>query len=254
MTESSFAGKVALVTGGSRGIGKAIAMALAEHGAEVILVGRNLDSLQATEKEIEDRGGKATAIACHVGKVAQIERLFDEVRGHFGRLDLLVNNAGTNPYYGPPDQAEEWAFDKTVAVNLKGPYFLSAGAVPLMREVGGGAIVNVASIVGLHPPIGQSIYAMTKTALISVTKSFAREYGNDNIRVNAVLPGVIETRLAEALTKSPEVNKMLKRTPAGRYGQPEEIVGGVLYLLSDAASYTTGTTLVMDGGTSISGF
>ncbi|MDJ0655990.1 MAG: glucose 1-dehydrogenase [Xanthomonadales bacterium] len=249
----SFSGKVALVTGGSRGIGKAIAMALAERGAEVILVGRNLDSLQAAEKEIEDRGGKATGLACHVGKMDQIQRLFQEIQGHFGRLDMLVNNAGTNPYFGPVEDAEEWAFDKTFAVNLKGPFFLSAGAVKLMRETGAGAIVNVASIVALNPPKGQSLYAMTKAAMVSMTRSFARECGPD-IRVNAVLPGVVDTQLAEALTQSKRVNELLTLTPSGRYGQPDEIVGGVLYLLSDAASYTTGTTLVMDGGTSISGF
>jgi NAD(P)-dependent dehydrogenase (short-subunit alcohol dehydrogenase family) len=177
--------------------------------------------------------------------------LFEFVGNQFGRLDILINNAATNPYFGPAAELSPEAFDKTVDVNLKGPYFMISRAVPLMAESGGGSIVNVASIAALMSLPGQAVYAMTKAGLISVTKSFAREYGVKGIRVNAILPGVVETRLAAGLVDDPSVQKWLSRIPAGRVGQPQDMVGGVLYLVSGQAAYTTGTTLVMDGGATL---
>ena len=191
------------------------------------------------------------AKACHAGRLDDIDALFEFVKNEFGRLDILINNAATNPYFGPATDLSPKAFDKTVEVNLKGPYFMLARAVPLMVESGGGSVVNVASIAALVSLPGQAVYSMTKAGLISITKSFAKEYGKQGIRVNAILPGVVETRLASALVADPGVQKWLSGLPAGRAGQPHEMVAGVLYLVSDQAAYTTGTTLVMDGGATL---
>jgi len=181
----------------------------------------------------------------------EIEALFEFVSKEFGRLDILINNAATNPYYGPATGLSPRAFDKTIDVNLKGPYFMTSAAVPLMIESGGGSIVNVASIAALIPLPGQAVYSMTKAGLISLTRSFAKEYGQQGIRVNAILPGVVKTRFASALVEDPSIQKWLSRLPVPRAGQPEDMVAGVLYLVSEQAAYTTGTTLVMDGGASL---
>jgi NAD(P)-dependent dehydrogenase (short-subunit alcohol dehydrogenase family) len=246
-----FEGKVALVNGASRGIGEAIARGLAANGAQVVLSSRSQEGVQAVADSILGSGGRAVAKACHAGRLNDIEALFAFVRETFGRLDVLVNNAATNPYYGPAAGLSPEAFDKTVDVNLKGPYFMTSAAVPLMVESGGGSIVNVASIVALNPMPGQSVYSMTKAGLVSLTKSFAKEYGQQGIRVNAILPGIVKTRLAQALTEDPRVQKWISRLPIPRAAQPEDMVAGVLYLASDQAAYTTGTTLVMDGGATL---
>ena len=244
-------GKVAVINGASRGIGEAIARGLAECGAQVVLSSRKQESVQEVADSIVADGGQAVAKACHAGELADIERLFDEVGSEFGRLDILVNNAATNPYFGPAAELPPDAFDKTVDVNLKGPYYLMSAAVPLMIQSGGGSIVNTASIAALVSMPGQAVYAMTKAGLVSLTKSFAREYGPAGIRVNAILPGVVETRLASALVEDPKVQKWISRLPVPRVGQPDDMVAGVLYLVSDHAAYTTGTTLVMDGGATL---
>jgi len=251
MNRVDLSGKVAVVNGASRGIGEAIAMGLAACGALVVLTSRRQDGVQTVADAIQEQGGKAVAHACHAGHLDEIDALFEMLRKEYGRLDILINNAATNPYYGPASALSAEAFDKTVEVNLKGPYFMTSKAVPLMIESGGGSIVNVASIAALTPLPGQAVYSMTKAGLISVTRSFAKEYGKQGIRVNAILPGVVETRFASALVEDPGVQKWLSRLPAGRAGQPDEMVAGVLYLVSDQASYTTGTTLVMDGGASL---
>ncbi len=175
----------------------------------------------------------------------------DFVRDEFGLLDIMIKNAATNPYYGPATELPPGAFDKTVDVNLKGPYYMMSLAIPLMVKNGSGAIVNVASIAALTSMPGQAVYSMTKAGLVSLTKSFAKEYGQQGIRVNAILPGVVETRFAKALIDDPGVQKMLSGLPVPRAGQPDDMVAGVLYLVSDEAAYTTGTTLVMDGGATL---
>jgi len=251
MYQFDLSGKVAVVNGASRGIGEAIARGLAECGAQVVLTSRRLESVQAVADDINAAGGKAAAKSCHAGRLDEIEALFSYVDETFGRLDILINNAATNPFYGPAVNLSPQAFDKTVEVNLKGPYFMLSGALPLMIKSGGGSIVNVASIAALTPPPGQAVYSMTKAGLISITRSFAKEYGKQGIRVNAILPGVVETKLAAAMIEDPDVQKWLARLPAGRAGQPEDMVAGVLYLVSDQAAYTTGTTLVMDGGATL---
>ena len=246
--EINLEGKIALVNGGSRGIGEAIARGLAGCGAQVVLSSRKLESVQEVADSIIADGGQATARTCHAGHMDEIETLFDGVRSDFGRLDILINNAATNPYFGPAAELPSDAFDKTVEVNLKGPYFMMSQAMPLMAESGGGSVVNVASVAALMSLPGQAVYAMTKAGLVSMTKSFAMEYGKAGVRVNAILPGIVETRFAAALVENPGIQKQLSRLPVPRAGQPDDMVGGVLYLVSDSAAYTTGTTLVMDGG------
>ena len=251
MNQFDLSEKIAVVNGASRGIGEAIAKGLADCGALVVLTSRRQEGVQKVADEIVAAGGKAVARACHAGHLDQIDALFEYVKETFGRLDILINNAATNPYYGPATDLTPKAFDKTVDINLKGPYFMTSRAVPIMAQSGGGSIVNVASIAALMSLPGQAVYSMTKAGLISITRSFAKEYGQQGIRVNAILPGVVETQLASALIEDPGVQKWLSRLPAGRAAQPQEMVAGVLYLVSDQAAYTTGTTLVMDGGATL---
>jgi NAD(P)-dependent dehydrogenase (short-subunit alcohol dehydrogenase family) len=251
MNQINLEGKVAVVSGASRGIGEAIARGMAACGAQVILSSRRQQGVQKVADSIVDSGGAAVAQACHAGVLADIDALFEFVDREFGRLDILINNAATNPYYGPATGLSSKAFDKTVEVNLKGPYFMTSAAIPLMVKSGGGSVVNVASIAALLPLSGQAVYSMTKAGLVSLTRGFAKEYGQQGIRVNAILPGVVETRFASALVEDPSIQKWLSRLPVPRAGQPEDMVAGVLYLVSDQAAYTTGTTLVMDGGATL---
>jgi NAD(P)-dependent dehydrogenase (short-subunit alcohol dehydrogenase family) len=252
MNHTDLSGQVAVVNGASRGIGEAIARGLAACGAQLVLTSRSQESVQEVADSIVGDGGRAVARACHAGKLDEIEALFGFIRKEFERVDILINNAATNPYYGPAAGLSPVAFDKTVQVNLKGPYFMTSAAIPLMIESGGGSVVNVASVAALKTLPGQAVYSMTKAGLISLTRSFASEYGQQGIRVNAILPGVVKTRFASAMTEDPSIQKWLSRLPVPRAGEPDEMVAGVLYLVSDQASYTTGTTLVMDGGALLS--
>ncbi len=238
-------GRVALVTGASRGIGEAIAHLLAAHGAHVILSSRKAEGLEPVREAIEKAGGKASAIACHGGQLPQIDALYAQIAAEHGALDILVNNAATNPYFGHILDTDMGALDKTLEVNLRGYFYHCLKAGNMMKDNGGGAILNVASINGVNPGIKQGIYSISKGAVINMTKAFAKECGDLGIRVNALLPGLTDTRFAAALTENPEI---LKRIPMGRAAQPEEMAGAVLYLVSDASSYTTGTCLNVDGG------
>jgi len=242
-------GKTALVTGASRGIGEAIARLLASRGAHVIVSSRKIDACQAVADSIVTDGGKASAFACHVGDMAQIEAIFAHIQSEFGRLDILVNNAAANPYYGHILDTDLGAFEKTVDVNIRGYFFMSTAAGKMMREQGGGVILNTASVNAIVPGDMQGIYSITKAAVISMTKAFAKECGPLNIRVNALLPGLTDTKFASALTSNDKVLKMaLHSIPLGRVAQPEEMAGTVLYLVSDASSYTTGACVTVDGG------
>jgi len=249
MVSFSLNGRIALITGASRGIGEAIALTLADHGASCILVSRKREGLETVAKKIRQNGGSAEAMACNMGEMPQIKAIFDKVAATYGRLDILVNNAATNPYFGWMAEAPESAWDKTVAVNLKGPFFMIQQAAGLMARSGGGSIVNVASINGISPALLQGIYSITKAGLIAMTKAYAKELAPQKIRVNALLPGLTQTKFSAALIDNPQIyQQALQRIPLGRHAQPEEMAGAVLYLVSDAASFTTGTTITCDGG------
>ncbi|HEX4881386.1 MAG TPA: SDR family oxidoreductase [Porticoccaceae bacterium] len=245
-------GRVALVSGASRGIGEAIAKLLAEQGAHVIVTSRKLEGCEHVAEAIRAAGGSAEAMACHIGELEQIEATFAKVKAQHGRLDILVNNAAANPYFGHVVDTDLGAFQKTLDVNVRGYFYMSVGAIRLMREGGRGAVVNVGSVNGITPGPLQGIYSISKAAIISMTKTFAKECALENIRVNALLPGLTRTRFAGALFTNEEVHKeIMAGIPMGRHAEPEEMAGAVLYLASDAASYTTGVCLAVDGGITI---
>lgn len=246
-------GRVALVTGASRGIGEAIAMTLADYGAEVIVSSRKIDGCQAVAEKINAAGGKAHAMACHIGDMEQITSTFAAIKSKFGKLDILVNNAATNPYYGHVLETDLGAFQKTVDVNIRGYFFSCVEAAKIMKENGGGAICNVASINGVVPGLGQGIYSITKAAVVNMTKTFAKECGPLGIRCNALLPGLTETKFASALTHNEAImNSIRNALPLRRTAQPSEMAGAVLYMVSDASSYMTGANIICDGGSTIS--
>ena len=243
--------KIAVVTGGSRGIGAAIAKRFAQSGAHVVIASRKQEGLDAVAASINaEHPGSVTPIACHVGKLQALEGWWDEVTGRVGTPNILVNNAGTNPYYGPMLGGDYPAWDKTFEVNLKGPFEMTRQFV---RCLGGaqGSIVNIASILGQMASPDQGAYGMTKAALISMTQTLAIEFGQQGlpIRINAISPGVIETRLASALVEDPHWQDVIgQRNAVKRVGQPDEIAGAALYLASGDASYVTGQVLTIDGG------
>jgi NAD(P)-dependent dehydrogenase (short-subunit alcohol dehydrogenase family) len=248
-TEFDLSGRVALVTGASRGIGAEIAKLLAKYGATVIVSSRKRESCEPVVETIRGAGGKAEALALHIGELQQIEAAFASIADTQGRLDVLVNNAATNPYYGHILDTDLGAFQKTVDVNIRGYFYCCVHAGRLMRALGRGSIVNIASVNGVTPGPQQGIYSITKSAVIGLTKAFARECGPQGIRVNALLPGLTQTKFAAALVENDQAREhFIGRTPLGRVGQPQELAGAVLYLASDASAYVTGAQFVVDGG------
>lgn len=249
MVDFSLKGKTAIITGASRGIGRSMAMAFAEHGARCILVSRKIDSVAKVAEEIVEKGFEAEAFACHMGYEEQIKELFEIIEKRYGRVDILVNNAATNPHFGNMLDADQGMWDKIIDVNLKGPFFMIKNAAPLMMKGGGGAIVNVASINAKRPGLMQGVYSVSKAALVSMTEVFAKELAPFKIRVNALLPGLTNTHFASAIIGNKEIHDfVVQQIPMGRYAEPSEMAGAALYLVSDAASYTTGTCLSCDGG------
>jgi len=245
-------GKIALVSGASRGIGEEVARLLGEQGAHVIVSSRKIDDCSAVAAAIRDAGGSAEAFACHVGSMEDIAAIFEHIRQTHGRLDICVNNAATNPYFGHVLDTDLGAFNKTVEVNVRGYFFMSVEAGKLMRDNGGGAIVNTASVNALQPGPMQGIYSITKAAVVNMTRVFARECAGLGIRCNALLPGLTKTRFAGALFDNEEIYEgVVKSIPIGRHAEPAEMAGTVLYLVSDASSYTTGECIVVDGGMTI---
>jgi NAD(P)-dependent dehydrogenase (short-subunit alcohol dehydrogenase family) len=244
----SLSGKIALVTGASRGIGEAVARLLAAHGAHVIVSSRKLADCETVAASIREAGGSAESLACHIGEMAQIEAAFATIGERHGRLDILVNNAATNPYYGPIQDTSLSAFQKTVDVNIRGYFFMTGHAVKLMQTHGGGAVVNVASVNAVVPGMLQGIYSITKAAVIGMTKAFARECAPLGVRVNALLPGLTATKFAGALLEDSNRAQWEAHIPMARAAGPSEMAGAVLYLVSPAASYTTGVALNVDGG------
>ena len=244
--------KVAIVTGASRGIGAEIARTFAAAGAKVVLASRKIEGLEAVARDIEAAGGQALAHAAHTGREEQVRELVDAAVARFGQVDVLVNNAATNPYFGPMMNVDWGAWDKTFEVNVKG-YFTATREVVrhLQGRKGRGSIVNLASVAGFMAMPLQGVYAMTKASVISMTRTLSVELGPD-VRVNAIAPGLIETRFASALTGTPEIlQTVLDRTSQKRVGQPEDVSGAALLLASDAGAYFDGAVLTVDGGWSL---
>ena len=242
-------GRVALITGASRGIGEATARLLAEQGAHVVISSRKQAALEPVAESIRQGGGAATAIAAPQGDSVALQKLMTAIESQFGRLDILVNNAATNPYFGHVLDTEPAMIDKTLQVNIKGYFELSMLAGKLMKAQGKGAIVNIASINGRSPGWFQGIYSVTKAAVINMTTAFPKECGQFGIRVNAVAPGVTDTKFASALVHNEQVlNQFLPNIPLGRVAEPAEIAPVILFLASPAASYVSGSVYVVDGG------
>jgi NAD(P)-dependent dehydrogenase (short-subunit alcohol dehydrogenase family) len=247
----SLSGKVALVTGGSRGIGRAIAVGLTKFGADVAVTSRKLPDLEEVAAEIKGLGQRSMAVATHVGRMDEIKNLVPKVKDELGRIDILVNNAGTNPTMDPAINIEERAWDSIMNLNLKGLFFLSQAVARLMKEQGGGKIINVASVAGITPDI-LPVYSISKAGVIMATKVMAQQWAQYNIRVNAIAPGLVKTRFSEALWGNPDIAQaVMTRTPLQRVAEPDEMVGAVIFLASDASSYVTGHVLVVDGGSVI---
>lgn len=245
----SLAGRTALVTGGSSGIGWAIAHALGRAGADVVIAARDPRALDRALSSLRDHGVNAAAVPADLADPDHLTRLCEQARRHFGDIDILVNNAATNPHFGPIYETDVGAFQKTVDVNIRGFFFMTQGAVKRMAPRKQGAIVNVASINGFIPGALQGIYSVTKAAILSMTHAYAKECGPLGIRVNAIAPGITDTKFASALVKNDTIReKATERTPIGRVAHPDEMAGAVLYLVSPASSYTTGTCITVDGG------
>jgi NAD(P)-dependent dehydrogenase (short-subunit alcohol dehydrogenase family) len=242
-------GKTALVSGASRGIGEAIARLLGAQGAHVICTSRKRDACEAVAAAIRDAGGSAQAAELHVGDPAAIEALFAQLDTQGRAPDILVNNAAANPYFGPMLDMDLGSYEKTVSVNLRGYFWTSVQAAKRMRDKGGGAIVNIASVNARRSAPNQSVYSMTKAGIVNLTEGMAKELAPHGIRVNAVLPGLTDTKFASPLLADPKLMAMMmKLIPLARVAQPSEIAPAVLFLCSPAASYVTGVSLPVDGG------
>lgn len=241
--------KVALVTGASKGIGEAMARGLAEFGARVVVNSRKQDAVDAVAEAFKADGLEATGIAANMGRVDDIHALIDKTVGVYGGIDIVINNAAANPVYGPLQGTDERAFDKIIDVNLKGPFELCKTAYPIMQQRGGGSIIHISSIGGLTPEDGIGIYSVSKAAIINLTKAMAQDWGGDNIRVNAICPGLIKTSFSEALWNDDStVHRFIKDIPLGRIGEPDDLTGLAVYLASDAAAYCSGGVYMVDGG------
>ncbi|NOZ50344.1 MAG: glucose 1-dehydrogenase [Chloroflexi bacterium] len=248
----SLAGKTALVTGGSRGIGRAIALALADAGADVAISSRKMPALQEVATEIKAMGRRALPVAAHNRKPEALRQLMATVQAAFGRLDILVNNAATNPILAPLIDVEETTFDVIMDTNLKGYFLLSQMAAKIMLGQGGGVILNISSVGGVTPDKGLGVYCISKAAINMLTQVLAIELGEYNIRVNALAPGVVKTRFSRALWSNEKIMAQeMAHTPLQRIATPEEVGRMALAMVSDASAYITGQIVVMDGGGSI---
>ncbi|MCX7959643.1 MAG: glucose 1-dehydrogenase [Deltaproteobacteria bacterium] len=244
-----FKGKNVLVTGGSRGIGKEICIQFAKYGARVIVSSRKIDACEKVVDEIKKNGGDAIAIAANTGKMEEVNLLAEKAFEKCGYIDVLVNNAATNPIFGPLLNTEEKAWDKIMDVNLKGPFFLALKVAGKMIEGKGGSVINIASTAGLRSWPGLGVYGISKGAIVQMTRQMAREWAGGNVRVNCVAPGLIDTDFSRVLIDNQALREeALKTVSMNRHGVVSEIAGLVLFLASDAASYITGQIIIADGG------
>lgn len=247
----SLAGKVALITGGSRGMGQATALGFARAGADIALVSRKLPELEKVAEEIRALGRKSLAVSAHVGKMEDISNLVTRVVAEFGKIDILVNNAATNPTMAEAIEVDERAWDAIMTLNVKGVFFLSQAVAKVMKEHGGGCIINLASAGGIRPHM-LPVYSISKAAVVMATKVMALEWAKYGIRVNAVAPGLVQTRFSQALWGDEKIlAKLLSRVPMRRFAKPEEIVGTMIYLASRASQFVTGAIISVDGGETI---
>ena len=246
--------KVAIVTGASKGIGESIARGLAEFGAKVIVSSRKQDAVDAVAESFKVDGLEATGIACHVGDKKQLKNLVEQTLTTYGGIDILINNAATNPVFGPLAEATAASFDKIMEINVKACFTLANMCHPIMKERGGGSVINIASVEGMKPSFGLGLYSVSKAALLMLTKNQAKEWGPVGIRSNAICPGLIQTKFSSALWQNEVILKQVeKHLPSGRMAQPDEMAGLALFLASDASSYCTGGVFTADGGHMIAG-
>lgn len=244
--------KVAIITGASKGIGKAIAQALGQQGAKIIIASRKQDAVDQTATEFRNEGIDATGVAAHMGDLVQVRELVEKTIGIYGGIDIIVNNAAINPVFGPIIQTDLEVFDKIMQVNVKGPLELCKLAYPSMKARGGGSIINISSIEGLTPGLGLGLYSISKATLIATTKVLAKEWGSDKIRANVICPGLIQTKFSEALTGNEKILKMvLAKQALPQLASPEDIAGLALFLATEASSFCTGAVYTADGGYTI---
>ena len=242
-------GKVAIITGASKGIGEAMARGLAEFGTKVVISSRKQAAVDAVAEQFKADGLEAVGIECHVAKEEHRKNLVDQTLALYGRIDILINNAGTNPYFGPLEQMTEAAYQKTLDVNLNAALFLSNLVYPHMKAQGGGSIIHISSIEGLHASNFFAAYNISKAGLIMLGNNQAAEWGKDNIRVNVICPGFVKTKLSAALVENETLSKsLIKNAALKRIATPDEMAGLAVFLASDASSYCTGSTIVNDGG------
>ena len=242
-------GKVALITGASKGIGEAMARGMGEFGATVVVSSRKQEELNAVVDAFKQDGLEAIAIAANVSKPEDLDALIEQTLERCGGIDVLINNAAANPVFGPIQNTDQRAFDKILDVNLRGPFELCKRVYPIMKARGGGSIINISSIGGVTPESGIGIYSASKAAILNLTQAMAQDWGADNIRINAICPGLIRTKFSEALWGNEDIlNRFLKHTPLGRPGETDEVAGLATFLASDAASYCTGGVYMVDGG------
>jgi NAD(P)-dependent dehydrogenase (short-subunit alcohol dehydrogenase family) len=255
ISQYSLKGKIAIVTGGGRGIGKAIALGFAKAGAEVVITSRKIDDLEATAEEIKTFGGKAFPFQAHLGKMEGINKMVGTVIDRFGKIDILVNNAGASPDMQSVLDSDERLWDTIMNLNMKGLYFTSQSVAKVMKKQGGGKIINTASVDGIIPEQGVSVYSISKAGVRMITKAFALELAPFNIQVNSIVPGLITTKMLNSHWSHlpPEEaekqrNALAQANPMRRIGEPDEMVGAAIYFASEASSFTTGTEIVVDGG------
>jgi len=245
-------GKVALVTGSSKGIGKAIAIALGEQGAKVVISSRKQEAVDETVKELKANGIEAFGMTAHMGDMEQVKNLANETLKQLGRIDILVNNAAINPSFGPIMEADTKVYDKIMDVNVKGPLELCKYVYPSMQQQGGGSIINISSIEGLSPGLGLGLYSISKATMIAMTKVIAKEWGKEKIRANVICPGLVRTKFSEALTSNEKIMKhVLAKQALPEIASPEDIAGLALFLASEASSFCTGAVYTADGGYTI---